>query len=424
MNQSKKLIAVACIGTMLEWAEFTFYAYIAMIISKLFFPSVDERVGILATFGIFALGYFMRPLGAVVFGYIGDRLGRRSALQASIMLMGLSAVLIGLLPTYHSIGIWAPIMLLVFRCLQGLAVAGEFNGSSIFLMEHAKQNPYFAASWTGWAAAVGMMLGSFSAMLVALPAMPAWTWRIPFLIGFLICICGVYLRRRFAETPEFLSLCGDGLTVRTPLLKVLQKHRKSFTLAAVLAAAFSIYLYVGNIFYAGFLIHSAHLLSYQAKLVVTVGTLFVVLFFPLMARLADRIGGTKLIRLGFLLIILVGPALYLIALTHSLTLILLIQVFYAIADAMVGAPLFRFINGLFPASVRYTGASFSWSASMALFAGTAPLLSAWLETRTHLSYAPALYISLAGMVGLLSLTYATRTAKQGNDDAATETLGF
>lgn len=424
MQQSTKIITVTCLGTILEWAEFTFYAYIATIISALFFPDIDQRAGMIATFGIFAIGYLMRPLGAILFGYIGDRYGRRTALLSSIMLMGISAMSIGLLPTYHTIGILAPILLLLFRCLQGLAVSGEFNGSSIFLMEHAKKSPYFAASWTGWAAAIGMTLGSFSAMIVVLPSMAEmaeWAWRIPFLAGSLICVCGMYLRLQLDETPTFLALQSNGLTANFPLQKVLQKNLKNFILAIVLASAFGVYIYVGNLFYASFLINSANLPTYQAKLVVTVGALCVVLLFPFIANLADRVGGKKVMMIGFALIIIAGPMLYLVVLTHSLMLILATQLFYAIADAMVGAPLFRFINILFPANVRYTGASFSWSLSMALFAGTAPLLSMWLEIWTHLSYAPAFYISLAGVIGIMALIYITKNHNNKNNHA-TKTL--
>jgi len=412
MNTSTKLVAAACIGTVLEWAEFTFYAYIATTISLLFFPNMSHQTGIIAAFIIFAIGYLMRPLGAILFGFVGDRMGRRAALQMSILLMGISAFCIGLLPSYQSIGQWAPWLLLILRCLQGLAVSGEFNGSSIFLMEHASKNLYFAAGWTGWAAAIGMMLGSLAAMITALPGMVDWAWRIPFLSGALICVCGLYIRKKYDETPEFLILISKDNLARFPLLQMFRKNLKGFMIASLFASVAGIYIYVANVFYATHLIKSGNLAPYQAKLVVTVGTVFVILLFPFAAKLADRYGGSKVIRVGLWLTILVAPLLYLAPLVHSLPLTLSIQIPYAIADVMLCAPLFRMINELFPTNMRYTGASFAWSVSMAIFGGTAPLVSTWLQAWTQLSYAPAGYLILAGIVGLFGLSYASQFFKQ------------
>lgn len=178
MNSSRQRVIVASMGTFLEWAEFTYYAYIAAEIANLFFPSLDKRAGLLASLTVFALGYLMRPAGAIYFGYIGDKFGRRSALQSSILLMGLASMAIGLLPTYSQIGLLAPLLLTLFRCLQGFAVSGEFNGSAIYLIEHANNKPCRAGSWTGLAAALGMMFGSLMAIIISLPLMPSWSWRI------------------------------------------------------------------------------------------------------------------------------------------------------------------------------------------------------------------------------------------------------
>lgn len=409
MNVSKKLVVVSCLGTVLEWAEFTFYAYIAATVSTLFFPNMSHQKGIIATFVIFAIGYFMRPVGALLFGYIGDRLGRRIALQASILLMGVSAVCIGLLPRYSVIGEWAPALLLLFRCLQGLAVAGEFNGSSIFLMEHAKAGPYYASSWAGWSSAFGMMLGSFAALIVVLPVMADWAWRVPFLSGALICVCGFYLRLQFEETPEFLDLLSSDTLEIFPVIHIFRHHLKNFVIAVIFASISGVYIYVANVFYATHLIKSAGLQSYQAKIVVTVGTLLVMLMFPVAAKLADRYGGRRIMCFGLIMIIIAAPALYLVTLSHSLLSILLVQVIYAIAYVGLIAPLFGVVNELFPVGVRYTGASFAWSVSMAIFGGTAPLIATWLQSFTHLSYSPAIYIMAAAMLGLAAMTIRVKS---------------
>lgn len=197
---------VASIGTFLEWAEFTYFAYIANTIAALFFPKLGNSLGLIAAFSVFAVGYFFRPLGSLYFGYLGDKLGRRVALQISIMLMGISSLLIGSLPTYATIGILAPILLVILRCIQGFAVSGEFNGSAIYLIEHDLEKPCQAGSWTGFASASGMMFGGLMATLISFEQMPVWAWRIPFLLGTLSCFCALYFRQNLSESPAFLAI--------------------------------------------------------------------------------------------------------------------------------------------------------------------------------------------------------------------------
>jgi MFS transporter, MHS family, proline/betaine transporter len=197
LNKQAKLIFVSVIGTFLEWTEYCLYGYLAAKISVLFFPQFDARVGLLATFGIFAAGYFARPLGGILFGHIGDTRGRKQALMVSMALMGVATVSIGLLPTYAEWGLFAPLLLLLCRILQGLAVSGEFNGAAIFLIEHAQPGyKNRAGSWVGAAAAAGMVFGALLVALVSYDGLPTWVWRIPFLIGALSCFVFAFDYRR------------------------------------------------------------------------------------------------------------------------------------------------------------------------------------------------------------------------------------
>lgn len=407
MQQTKRTTVIASLGTLLEWAEFTFYAYMASKIAALFFPEYAPSTGIIATFAVFAIGYFMRPLGAVLFGHIGDRYGRRLALQWSISIMGLASLLMGLLPTYDQAGLAAPLLLLLLRCLQGLAVSGEFNGSAIFLIEHASKRLHLAGSWTGWAAALGMMIGSVIATIVSLPHMPNWSWRLPFILGAGICLIGLYLRRQTTETPAFLALSAQQKKSRWPIKKVFQQHPYAFVLAVAISATVGIYVYIGNLYYVSFLTQTTTLAAYQTKLVAAFGEALVVLFFPLAAIAADRYGGKKIMAWGFFAFLWIGPILYFMPKTNTLGWIAAGQVLYALGDAMAFAPIFKYLNDLFPTDVRYSAVSFAWSISTALFAGTSPMIAQMLRGALHWQQAPLLYIVMAGVVGLLVLRLRT-----------------
>ncbi|HRE30845.1 MAG TPA: MFS transporter, partial [Candidatus Berkiella sp.] len=196
MQRSPWQIGIISLGTLLEWAEYTFYGYMALTLSSLFFPSSNPKVALIKTFGIFSAGYIMRPLGAIIFGAMGDNLGRKPALMSSLLLMGFATFTIGCLPTYATIGIGAPLLLLLMRLLQGLAISGEYNGAGIFLVEKSSSNPCLAGSWVSASAAAGMVVGGVAALLVNHPLAPLWAWRVPFLLGGLSCFLGLMCRNR------------------------------------------------------------------------------------------------------------------------------------------------------------------------------------------------------------------------------------
>jgi len=406
MKHQNKRVFVATIGTFLEWAEFTYYAYIASEIAKLFFPNLSPNIALLATFSVFALSYFFRPMGALFFGYIGDKYGRRRALQSSIMLMGLSSIVIGCLPTYNSIGITAPILLLIFRSIQGFAVSGEFNGSAIYLIEHDTETPYRASSWTGLASALGMMFGSLMSVLIYLPHMPAWAWRVPFLFGALSCFCAMFFRNNLSESPSFLMLKPEKSI--NPLRLLFAHHKQSLAKAMLLITAIGVYLYVMSIYYGTHLLKYTTLSPAETKWIVTFGQGMVVIFIALIAKYADKYNGKHLLKDGLTGFFIVAPIVYFAPYTHSFILILLAQVGYALCDAMVSVPLFKILNDLFPVQVRYSGISVAWSTSMALFGGTAPLVANYLQQAFNTPIAPIFYIFITTGLALLVLRKNTR----------------
>lgn len=407
MENKKKRVIVASLGTFLEWAEFTYFAYIANIIAKLFFPELGSSLGLIATFSVFAVGYFFRPLGSLYFGYLGDKLGRSVALQASIMLMGISSLLIGCLPTYNDIGVLAAILLILLRCIQGFAVSGEFNGSAIYLIEHDREKPCQAGSWTGFASALGMMFGGLMATLISFNHMPIWAWRIPFLLGTLSCFCALYFRRNLSESPAFLALIKERSA--NPLKILFKKYKHKVLKAALLVAALSIYIYIMNVFYATYLAKFTTLQAHETKLIVTGAQGFVALFIFLMGMLADQVNEQRLMTMGLIGYFIAAPLAYLVPQTNSFMLILLAQIPYAFCNALVSVPIFKTLNDFFPAQIRYSGVSIAWGVSTALFGGTAPLVAVYLQNLFTLSYAPIFYILLSAAIALLVLQNEKRS---------------
>ena len=293
MNQLKfNTIIPTTLGTALEWAEYTFFAYMANQLATLFFPSDDPRMAILKTYGVFATSYFMRPLGAILFGMIGDKLGRKPALISSMLLMCLATTAIGFLPTYTSIGTLAPMLLIFCRLLQGLAVAGEFNGSAVFMLEHNPKRPFFAGALTPFAAASGMSIGSLASMLVSLPNAPSFAWRIPFLCSGVIGLVALYLRQQVSETPVFKQTIIKSKKTFFTLMKETE-NRMAFLSTMAISVFISVYIYTANVYYKTLSIQLGGLHPYIASQIITFGQVLSAILILIFGILADQFDGKK-----------------------------------------------------------------------------------------------------------------------------------
>jgi MFS transporter, MHS family, proline/betaine transporter len=387
------VIFVGILGTAFEWLEYSYYGYLTTKISQLFFPNYDARTGLLATMAIFAAGFIMRPIGGILFGLIGDKKGRKQALFLSILLMGCSTLMMGAMPTYQTIGIYAPLFLLVCRLLQGLAVAGEYNGAAIFLIEHNNgKYPNLAGSWVGTASAAGMLLGAFAATIVSYPGMPDWLWRVPFFLAFFSCLIANYLRYKMLESPLFLDAYRQQRLIKFPLKEVLKFYKTSFFQNLILAAFVSVYIYICTIYFVSHLIKDMHIAASQATLYVALGELVVVLFFPLSAFFSDQIGHKKIMLTGLLGTLIATPLLFIAAKSHSRFLLASSEVIFGITNALACAPIFNYIYQLFPTHIRYTGNSTAWSFGVAIFGGVSPVIAEILMR--HFSFfGPWLYVS-------------------------------
>lgn len=407
-NAKIKLVFIASLGTLLEWAEYTFYGYFAMKLATLFFPADNDFISLIKTFGIFASGYLMRPIGAYLFGKIGDLHSRSKALFWSMMLMGGCGLGIGLLPTYHTIGLWAPILLLFFRLLQGISVGGEYNGAGIFLTEQfGSKHRCLSGAFTCMAAAFGMVLGGLAAFCVTQPNMPEWAWRVPFLLGGLSCFVGLWLRRSFLSTMTLSATLPNTSIQLLPFLKQYQGH---LLVAFCLAAITGVFVYVNNIYFVVFLTKEVGLLMHQATLVAILGETLVALLIPFFAWYADKTNPVKLYLWALFLSMIFTPFIFWFAQSGDIKSLLVSQLIFAVLNAMLSAPLVYILVHLFPAGVRYRSISIAYSIGAAIFGGTAPMVAKYIQSQYDwvwygIIYSPSLYVCFFALITWFVVRY-------------------
>lgn len=402
----KQAFALATIGTLLEWAEYTFYGYMALTLSQLFFPANEPHIALIKTFSIFAFGYFMRPFGAVIFGHIGDKLGRKPALMVSMFLMGLATLGMGLMPTYHQIGVLAPLGLLIFRVLQGIAVSGEYHGAGIFLIEKfGSHRPCFVGSLIPASAAMGMVLGGFAAMLVSLPGAPTWAWRVPFLLGGIGCWIAWTLRRSLSETEVFLHAQSHHQLTRLPLLTTLRDHWPSLIFTAGVAAIVGVYVYIANIYLVTFLHHQAHLSQSHASMIAMLGELLTAILIPVMGWWADHVNPKRMLKRAIVGIMFGGPMIFGLCQSDDALYLSLAMIIYAVLNASLCGPMVKVLFDLFPPNTRFTGNAFAWNIAVAIFSSTAPMVAKQLHYQFNWSYGPGIYITLIAIIAYACLQF-------------------
>jgi len=406
----KKILIAGMLGNGLEWYDYALYAYMTLIISKLFFPAGDEAAHLLATLGIFAVGFVARPFGAVLFGWIGDRFGRRTALVLSIFMMAVPTGCIGLLPTYEMIGVFAPLLLTLIRILQGLSLGGAFCGSMTFLVEHA---PLRRRGLVGSASlvslAIGFLLGSIIASLVKAPLTSAqyesWGWRIPFLLGIAIGFIGLYIRRHCEESPAYETAKQEGSLSKTPVRDTLTQEGRHMAQAIGIYLTVTMPFYLLSAYFITFTEHSLHRTMQEALMLNTVNMLIVMVVCPLSAWLSDRIGRKKILTIGALLFFGASVPLFTLVSQPDLLSIMLAQAIFAMLVGLYTGPVPALLVEIFPTRLRYTGMALSYNISAALFGGTAPMVCQWLMNRTGNSYSIAYYVMACAFVSLVTLYF-------------------
>lgn len=400
-----KLIIPGIIGNVLEWYDFSLYGYFAPIIAKLFFPTSNQFLSLLATFGVFAIGFLMRPLGAIIFGYYGDRAGRKKTLAVAVILMAIPTTLIGLLPTHEHIGVLAGILLTVCRLLQGLAVGGEFSGSIVYITEHAPANRRGVyGSWAMFSAFTGLLLGSgVSAMTSLLPtdALNMWGWRIPFLMGLLLGVVGLYLRLRMPETPNFLALLANRQILDNPINQSFKVALLPMVMAAGLVFLPAMGFYLLFVYLSSYMTTVLHVPLRTALTINTISMLGIILVIPWVGLLSDHIGRKPVLYLGAIGFIIFSYPLFLLLQQANFASILIAQTCFAILVCFAYAAIPATLVELVATNIRYTAMSFPYNFSNAVFGGTAPLIATYLIAKTGNPLSPSFYLIFAGVVMLL-----------------------
>ena len=406
-KQQRKVIFSACIGTVLEWYAFSIYAYLAAIFAQLFFRAAPSAA-LLLSYGVFAIGYLARPLGALIFGHLGDTQGRKKALSLSILLMAIATCGIGLLPDYQTAGISAPLLLLIFRLLQGIAVGGEAFGSACFIIESipAQQIGFFSSLI--WASSVvGLLLGSLIVFILLAyfqgHALYSLAWRLPFLLAAMSGLTAYYIRTKTKETPAFQCLQSECLIEKFPIKTIFLAHK---TLISQLIALYVLSALITYLIFIFMPVYLADILGHSRVYVNGINTIMLVLLIVLdifFGGLSDKVGRKPLMLIaasGFMC--LSYPLYWIIAQGGFIELIMAQLIFTGLAASFQG-PLMALTLDLIPVTIRYTVGSLSYNLAYSLFGGTAPLVVVYLITKTKHITMPGLYLAVSAIGAVLIL---------------------
>ncbi|WP_420957337.1 glycine betaine/L-proline transporter ProP [Burkholderia gladioli] len=424
VNQSllKRAVRAMAIGNAMEWFDFGVYSYIAVTLGQVFFPSSNPSAQLLATFGTFAAAFLVRPLGGMVFGPLGDRIGRQRVLAMTMILMALGTFSIGLIPGYDSIGIMAPVLLLVARLVQGFSTGGEYGGAATFIAEFSTDKRRgFMGSFLEFGTLIGYVMGAgVVALLSALlshEALLSWGWRVPFLVAGPLGLIGLYIRMKLEETPAFkrqaeLREAQDKAMPKVNFRETLGRHWRAMLLCVGLVLIFNVTDYMALSYLPSYLSSTLHFDESHGLMLVL---LVMVLMMPMTlaaGRLSDLVGRKPVMLAGCIgLLALSIPALMLIRTGEMLPvfggLLILGVLLSCFCGVMPSA-----LPALFPTEIRYGALAIGFNISVSLFGGTTPLVTAWLVDRTGNLMMPAYYLMGAAVIGAISVLSLRETARQ------------
>jgi metabolite-proton symporter len=414
---SIRLVALASlVGTSIEWYDFFLYnTAAALVFNFLFFPTFDPFAGTMLAFGTYAVGFAARPIGAIVIGHYGDKVGRRSMLVLTLMMMGIATVLVGLLPTYQRIGVWAPVLLIVLRLVQGFGVGGQWGGAVLMTVEHAPAGKRgFYGSWPQIGVPAGLLTSTIVFSLFSkLPPdqFLAWGWRVPFLLSIVLVGIGLLIRLSILETPAFTKMKETRAVVRQPVLEVLRKYPKQVLQAAGMRCAENGAFYIYSAFMLVYATQHSHINRNVALNGIMIASACEFIAVPAYGALTDRIGRRPVYMFGAIMTAVLAFPLFWLFDTRSTPLVTLaLLLVFLCSHAPMYAPQGAFFSELFGTSVRYSGASLGAQLSAAVAGGFSPLIATALLPK----YGPnaiALYIILMALITIVSVWSAVETMR-------------
>lgn len=414
-SEVKRAVTAAAMGNALEWFDFSIYSYTAATIGHVFFPSHSNTASLLASFGVFTLAFVVRPLGGFFFGPLGDKVGRNKVLALTIILMSVATFCIGIIPSYASIGVWAPIGLILARLVQGFSTGGEYGGAATFICEFSPDNRRgFLGSWLEFGTLGGYTLGAVLvtgiSMVLTSEQFFIWGWRIPFLIAGPLGLLGLYLRLKLKESPAFKQMKEDAEQKDSSFREILIVHLRLQALCIGLVLILNIAYYTVLSYLPSYLTEVLHIDASRSLVFLVLTMLAMMCVINMVGKLSDHVGRKPVLVgacIGF--IILSYPAFWLLS-QHSITttvigLAILGTLVVALAGVMPAT-----LPAIFPTHIRYGGFAISYNISTALFGGTAPLVITWLIATTGDNFVPAYYLMLAAAIAIVPILIIPETA--------------
>ena len=413
-----RAVIASTVGTAIEWYDFFLYSTVTgLVFAKEFFPKSEPLVGTLEAFLIYAVGFVARPVGALIFGHYGDRMGRKAALVATLLLMGIATVLVGFVPNYAQIGIWGAVLLTVLRFIQGVGVGGEWGGSVLLAMEWSKShgNRGFIASWPQFGVPCGLFLSNLAVLIfsqVSGDQFHVWGWRVPFFLSAILIVIGLWIRLGILETPIFAKLLVENKIEKAPVLEVIKRQPRSIILSALarLTEQTPFYIFTAFVFAygVGYLKVSRDLLLYSV-IAFSVVELFTI---PLAGHLSDRIGRKRMYLIGACINFVVAFLFFGLLSTKNPLLIVVGVVLGAIAHSSVYGPQAALIAEQFTPRMRYSGASIGYQLASIIAGGPAPLIAATLLATYKSGTVIAVYVAICAVIGFLAALFMTEYSRK------------